>query len=396
MPTSPPASPEARGLRPALPGLLALALAVFVAITTEMLPVGLLPQIGRDLGVGEGRAGLLVTVYAVMVAVLAVPMTMVTARLPRKPVLLATLVGYTLSNVLVALAPGFATLALGRALGGVSHALFFSVAIGYGPRLVPPLLVGRAITIVLSGASLGNILGVPLATSIGTAIGWRPAFVTVAAMAAALTVVVALLLPAAEGVPRRTGPRPTRSWWRPTITAVGGANALVFLGHFAAWTYIAPLLLAAGARENQVGPVLLLLGGVGIVGVWGAALFVDRRPRAGLLTTLTAMVLALVALWLGQDSLGWVVVAAVLWSAAMGSVPTLTQAAALRTGDVGPDIAGALVNGTSNLGIAVGAALGGVVVGSAGVGAVPLVAAGVLLACLVVILLARRGFPTRP
>ncbi|MEK8226802.1 MFS transporter [Oerskovia sp. M15] len=124
------------------PGILALMLATFLAITTELLPVGLLPLIGDELDVSESTAGLLVTVYALMVAALAVPLTLATVRLPRKGLLLGTLLAYTASNALVALAPTFAVVATGRAVGGIAHALFFSVSIGYGARLVRPLFTG--------------------------------------------------------------------------------------------------------------------------------------------------------------------------------------------------------------------------------------------------------------
>src|SRR5262245_66503210 len=106
-----------------------------------------------------------------MVAALSVPLTVVTARFGRKPLLLATLVGYAASNALVAAAPTFAVVAVGRAIGGTTHALFFSLLIGYAPRLVSRAHVGRALALAGGGASAGLVLGVPLTTSLGTAIG---------------------------------------------------------------------------------------------------------------------------------------------------------------------------------------------------------------------------------
>ena len=159
-------------VREATGGIVALTVATFLAVTTEMLPVGLLPAIGREIGVSDSVTGLLVTVYALMVAVLAVPLTVWTSRLPRKGLLESTLVAYTLSNVVVAVAPNFAVLAAGRAFGGIAHALFFSVSIGYASRLVRPEHTGRALALVTAGASAGFVLGVPLSTSLGTALGW--------------------------------------------------------------------------------------------------------------------------------------------------------------------------------------------------------------------------------
>src|ERR1041384_3820913 len=125
-----------QGLRESLPGLLSLALASFLAVTTEVLPVGLLPDIGATFAVPDSVTGLLVSLYAVMVATLAVPLTVLTTRFARKPLLLTTVAGYALSNALVAMAPVFAVVAAGRTVGGVTHALLFSLVIGYAPRLV--------------------------------------------------------------------------------------------------------------------------------------------------------------------------------------------------------------------------------------------------------------------
>jgi len=124
------------GIRQSLPGLLSLALASCLAVTTEMLPVGLLPDIGAAFAVPDSVTGLLVGLYAVMVAALAVPLTVLTTRFARKPLLLTTVAGYALSNALVAMAPVFAVVAAGRTVGGVTHALLFSLVIGYAPRLV--------------------------------------------------------------------------------------------------------------------------------------------------------------------------------------------------------------------------------------------------------------------
>jgi predicted MFS family arabinose efflux permease len=121
----------------AVVGIAVLGLSTFFAITTELMPVGLLSTMSADLGVAESRMGVVVTVYALAVAVLALPLTWATARVPRKAVLVATLVGYTVSNLMVALAPSFEFLCAGRIVGGVAHALFFSVASAYATRIVP-------------------------------------------------------------------------------------------------------------------------------------------------------------------------------------------------------------------------------------------------------------------
>src|ERR1700712_4568038 len=220
----------AGGLRQRLPGLLSLALASCLAVTTEMLPVGLLPSISESFRVADSLTGLLVSLYAVMVAGLAVPLTLATARFARKPLLLTTLLCYALSNLLVAVAPTFAVLAAGRAIGGVTHALFFSLCIGYVPRLIRGAQVGRALAIAAGGATAGFVLGVPLSTSLGTALGWRMSFGVLAVLSLLTLALVARFLPkVSNDAPDR--PVETRSA-RGELVAVVASNALTFLGQF--------------------------------------------------------------------------------------------------------------------------------------------------------------------
>ena len=382
-------------VRTAAGGIVALALATFVAITTELVPVGLLPQMSDDLRVTESIAGLLVTVYALMVAALAVPLTLATRRLPRKGLLLGTLVAYTASNVLVAVAPTFGVVAGARALGGISHAVFFSVAIGYGSRLVSPQFTGRALALVTAGASAGFVLGVPLSTALGTAVGWRTAFGVLAGACALATVLVAVLLPAVAG-----GGAPAaddaRSANRTRLALVSTTNALTYLGQYTVYTYVAVLLLAAGLSTVAVGPVLLGLGALGLVGTAYAVASLDRNPRRGTILVLGAVVVGLLAVGLVFPSLAGVLVAAAVWSAGFGAVASVYQTAAIRTRGASPDVTGALVNASANIGIGGGAALGALVLAGSGVGVLPYLGAGLVGAGLVVVLVFRRAFPATP
>lgn len=387
-----PAPWQPGAVRDAAGGLLALGLATFVAITTELVPVGLLPVISADLSVAESTAGLLVTAYAVMVAVLAVPLTTATRRLPRKAVLLGALTVYTLSNVLVALAPTFAVVAVARALGGASHAVFFSVSIGYASRLVRPHLAGRALALVTLGASAGFVLGVPLSTSLGTAVGWRTAFVVLAGACALSGVLTALLLPPVPGggAPPDDGARGAR---RSALAGATSANALVYLGHYTVYTYVSVLLLGAGLAAVAVGPALLVIGGLGLLGAAYAAARLDARLRQTTVVTLVVVGGGVLALGVAYPGTVGTLVAAAVWSIGFGAVAAVFQTAAIRTRGASPDVVGALVNASANIGIGGGAALGALVLDGAGRGAVPYAGAVLVGAALLVVLLARRAFP---
>jgi predicted MFS family arabinose efflux permease len=379
------------GLGGARGGLFILALAAFASVTTEMLPVGLLPAIGKAFGVGASTTGLLVSLYALMVAALAIPLTLATRRVPGKRLLLAAMGCYAVSNLIAATAPSFGVLAAGRAVGGATHALFFSVVIGYATRLVPPAQMGRALAFSSAGVSAGFILGVPLATALGNAVGWRAAF----AALTALTVLASALIAMLPDVRPQPGERRAATGRRRQMTAVIGSNTLAFLGHYTLYTYVSVLLLRSGAGASAVGPILLVFGVFGLIGVMTAGPRLDRHPRSSALVILALLAAGILAAGASYRVLALVIVAGAIWNGAFGPAPSMFQAAAVGTGSTSPELAGAWINGTCNIGIAGGAALGGVILGGAGLRDVAWVAAALVVVSVLIAGFARSAFPAR-
>ncbi|HEY0934130.1 MAG TPA: MFS transporter [Trebonia sp.] len=301
--------------------------------------------------------------------------------------LLAALGSYTVSNVICALAPDLAVLAAGRAVGGVTHALFFSVFIGYVTRLVPPGQTGRALALASAGAPAGFVLGVPLATALGNAAGWRATFAALAALLAVVFVLVAVRLPdvRAQADERRRPP----GRLRPLVT-VSGSNALVFLGHYTLYTYVSVLLLSSGASSGTVSPVLLAFGVCGLIGVWIAGPRLDRHLRGSTLAILAILAAGIAAAGAALPALALVILAGAVWNGAFGAVPSVYQTAAERAQAGSPELAGAWINASANTGIAGGAALGGVVLASAGLRAVAWLAAALVILAVATVLLAPR------
>lgn len=382
-----PARPSLSGARP---GLLIIGLCVFGGVTTETLPVGLLPQISSTFRVSESATGLLVSLYAVVVTVLAVPLTILTARLPRKSLLLIATGCFAASNLLVALAPDFAVLGAARALGGITHAVFFSICIGYAARLVPPVLTGRALALASAGISAGFVLGVPLGTSLGAAAGWRGAFLALAALMSCLLILVAVALPPVNASSRDT--RSAERHPRRPFIAVLSSNALTYLGHYTLFTYVSVLLIRSGAAATWVGPILLVFGCLGLVGLWLAGPRLDHRPRGTALVTLGLLAAGILATGAGVPFLVPVLIAAAVWNLAFGPVASIHQTAAVRVDATSPDLAGAWVVATSNAGIAGGAALGGAILAGAGLRPVAWTAAAVVVLAVVVVVVARTAF----
>jgi DHA1 family inner membrane transport protein len=354
--------------------LVLLSACVFFAVCTEMLPVGLLPEIGRGLGVSSSAAGVLVSLYAVLVAIMSVPIAAVAERWPRRVVLAVLLGAYTLSNVVFAAAPDYAVAVVARTIGGLAHAGFFAVAVAAAVSLVDPARSGRAVTVVMIGNALALLFGIPLGTVLGTALGWRWAFVVLAAVLGGL----ALAPPqTASRTPVLTGIR------RPAVLVMATVITLLALGHFTLYTYISPLLLHDGVARADVGAVLFGYGCGGLLGLAAAGAVVARRPDEALAADIVLMSLSLVLAAAVASTIGIIAVVAV-WGVAFGAFPTLTQTVMLRSAGDATEAATALVNATTNIGIAGGALLGSRLLGVVDVPELGWVGAGLVAASLVV------------
>lgn len=353
-------------------GLLGLfTAATFAAITTEMLPVGLLRLMSEDLGVSDSRTGLLVSAYAVVVAVASIPLTAVVARWPRRTVLVLLLVGYAVSNLALAATDEWWVALACRVLAGLAHAGFFSVVVGAAVGMVPPDRLGRAVAAVSAGNALALLGGVPLGTALGTAVGWRWSFVVAALVLLGLAAATVVMLPA-EPAPADTAGVPVLQAVRERpLQRVALLVVVLTLGHFTLWTYVSPLLLDAGVGRGGVGLVLLGYGGAGVLGLLAAGAVVDRHLRAATVAATAGAAVLLTAVGVvgtvggagagGEPSplvTALTVAAVVGWGAAFGALPTVLQTQALRASPESEDAAPAVVNAAFNVGIAGGALLG--------------------------------------
>ncbi|MBS1075213.1 MFS transporter [Gluconobacter sp. Dm-73] len=346
---------------PAIAGLCALFASTFIAVTTEVAPVGLLIDMAKSFNITEGHAGLAVSAYALLVAFGAVPITIATSRMDRKMLMVLCLVGYVVSNLISAMAPSFGILCIGRALGGLSHALLMSIAAAYTAHLVPERMTGRAISFVFGGTSLGSVLGVPGAAAISQFTSWRIALYVIAALAAMLTIFIALYLPPVRGADTKALKVPTiRSPHAARIFGIViGVNAIFFFAHNLLYTYVSPLLLAHGLPVHLLSIALLLTGLVSISGLWAAGQVVDRWPAGGLFGGGIAMLTGMILVY-GHLLSAWPSVAAVgLWCMGYAAIIPFVMSGAIRARATSADVAGAAVNSSSNMGILLGSAIGG-------------------------------------
>ena len=362
------------------PSLLVLGAGTLLMVTAEMLPTAVLEQMSAGLGVAESSTGLLVSVWAAVVVVLSFPLVRLTRRWDRRAVIAGGLAVLAVSSALTALAPTFPVAVGARMLGAAAVGLLWATANAHVADLVSDRLLGRAIAVVLGGATLGMVVGTPLARLVADAAGWRAAFWALAVLsllgAAAVRLVVARAAtpgttadddaPGAGG-----GAGASRGMGR--LLAVTGLVALVLVGHYGAYTYITRLTEApAQLLPGGMSALLLVFGLASAVGVALAGRLGDRSGPA-LVVSVASTALTVLSLGVADVSPVIGVAVVVAWGVVSGGLPPFAQTLILRL--AGPErrsFAGALIPVLFNGGIAVGAALASLVVATSGISALPL------------------------
>lgn len=379
-------------------GLIALAAAVFLSVTTEMLPTGLLPDMSRSLNVGQSQVGLLVTWFAFTVVFTSTPLAHLTRRLPRHGLIVAVLIVFALSNVLTAIAPTYWFLVVSRVIGGMAHGLFWAVVGAYAAHLVPKEQIGRAVSITIAGGTAAFVFGVPLATFAGHVLGWRLSFVVLAGLMLAGAVLVWRLLPPVDhygaGTADAAWPAPgspAAPRRDPTIAAVAlicAITAITMVGHFTFFTYIAPFLIdRLGVDAASVAPILLAYGVAGAAGLALAGTVLARRPQLGLVLAMATCAVSVGVLALYSSNLPVAIGALVVLGLAFGALPPLLQTRLLHAASRRiRDTASAVYTTSFNAGIGAGALLGAVLLDRFGLGVVPAVYGGIVTASLVLVI----------
>ncbi|WP_087008431.1 MFS transporter [Gulosibacter sp. 10] len=372
--------------------LLALTTAVFITSLTETLPAGVLPGMSTSLGVSESAAGQTVTVYAIATALTTIPLAILTARWRRKPLLLATMALFAVSNTVTVLSSDFALTMIARFAAGVAAGLAWAMIAGYARRMVAPELQGKAIALVMTGIPVALGLGVPAGAFVANLTSWRGAFLAMTIITVLLLAWVLLLVPDQPGLPRdrSTGVRATLA--TPGVIAVLAVVLLFILAHTIGYTYIAAYLESIGLGD-RVDLVLLAFGLASLVSIWITGALIQTRLRALILAATVLVAIAAAALAVVHSIHALVYVAVILWGLGWGGVPTLTQTAIADAGGKAADTAQSMLVTLWNVGMALGGVVGGVLLAKAGVLALPWALVALLVPTLAVILASRAGFP---
>lgn len=369
-------------------GVMSLAVGIFVLITIEELPIGVLSVMSAELGIPEGVAGLAVTVPGLVAAATSVTTPVLVRGLDRRLVLVLALLCVAASSLLTVLAPGFAVVLAARVLAGVSIGLYWAVLPIVAVGQVDPSRHATALTLAFSGTGGALVLGVPLATWIGTHLSWREAFAVVGAAALVMAVLVAVLVrPVRAAVPVTPAMMREAARGRGVRHAVG-LTLLLIVAQFVTYSYVSPLLQAAGVPLGRTGLLLLLFGIAGMIGNVAIAPVIRRRgaPTAVLIIAagLTLSLLA-VALLLRSPLAATLLLPA--WGLFAGAASVTIQCFVDSEAGARVEEGTALNSAAFNVSIALGAALGGILLETAGRGG--MLAVSVLLGAAGTALIAR-------
>ncbi len=371
--------PPAHGLSPTRVkfALLALALGGFGIGATEFVAMGLLPNLAADLLPGltaqdpdaaNAQAGWLIGAYALGVVVGAPTIAAAAARWPRKQLLLVLLTAFTLGTIASALLPSFGLVLVARFVAALPHGAYFGIASLVAASLMGPGKRARGVAIVLSGLTISNVIGVPAITWLGQMAGWRIAYMAVAAIFALTFVAVLVSVPFQDGDRSATVRNELRAFGRPQVWFALGIGAIGFGGLFAVYSYVAPLVTEVTGLAASAVPLVLIVIGLGMtagnfVGGWAA----DKSVRRSMYAFFGLMMVALLGLgFTAQSVVGLLFFIFLVGAAAAALSPTIQT----RLMDVARDsqsIAAALNHSALNIGNAMGALLGGVVI-AAGLG----------------------------
>lgn len=341
--------------------VIALFLAAFAYGTTEFVIAGVLPEVAAGLDVSIPTAGYLISGYAIGIAVGGPLLTLATARLSRKTLLLGLAIAFTIGQAACALAPDFASMLGLRVAVAVAHGAYFGVAMVVGVSLVRKEQRGMAVAFILAGLTVSNIVGVPAGTAIGNAFGWRATFWAMFILGFAATAVIAMLLPRQAGaVAQPTG-------LRREVKVLGRQQAwtsmilmlMLMIGQMAPYTYIAPLLLEVTRLNPAIVPWMLLLNGAGsTLGVFVGGRLSGWKPMESMIGLIGLQVATLIGFYLAAPYPAALAVVLFIWGCLNFSIGTLIQTRILTWTADAPNLASALIPSGFNVGIAFAAFAG--------------------------------------
>ncbi len=344
--------------------LLGLTFCTFVFNTSEFMPIGLLSDIANDLNISDARAGMLISVYAWVVALMSLPLMIIVSKMELKRLLLTIIAVFVLSHVASALAEGYYTLMLSRIGVACSHAIFWSIVSPLAVRIVPDDKRAFALSMVATGSSIAMVVGLPLGRVVGLYLGWRMTFLSIGVISALIFIYIAAMLPKVPSRGKFSVKRLPALLHNRVLLGVFVMSVLFATAHYTGYSYIEPFLgRVAGFTPDIVTLVLIVFGGSGMIGSIAFSKYYMSNPRRFVAVATVAPALCLLLMQVSAVSLASVLAVCVVWGAMATAFNIAFQDNVMRFApEEATSVAMSIFSGIFNLGIGSGAYIGGVVV----------------------------------
>lgn len=344
--------------------LIGLTFAVFVFNTSEFMPIGLLTDIATDLNISEARAGLLISVYAWVVAIMSLPLMIMVSKIELKRLLLSIIALFVVSHVASAFAEGYYTLMLSRIGVACSHAIFWSIAPPLAVRTVPDGKRALGLSTIATGSSVAMVVGLPLGRVVGLYVGWRMTFLSIAIISALIFIFIAVVFPKLQSRGKFAFKQLPALLHNRVLVGVFIMSVLFATAHYTGYSYIEPFLgKVASMSPDVVTLVLIVFGASGMLGSIAFSKYYMANRRRFMFVMTIGPALCLLLLQVAAASLLSVVVVCIMWGAMATAFNIAFQDNTIRFApENATSIGMSIFSGIFNLGIGSGAYVGGLVV----------------------------------
>ena len=340
--------------------VISLTFSTFIFNTSEFIPIGLLSDIASDFAITESKAGMLITVYAWIVALASLPLMLAFSKTENKKLMLSIVALFIASHVLSGISTSYYMLMLSRAGVACAHAIFWSIVTPLAVRVAPEGRRSTALSLIITGSSVAMIVGLPLGRAVGLLVGWRATFLLIAALSAVIFIILAASLPKTPSdndISLKSLPALLKT---PGLGGIYLLTVIIITGHYTSYSYIEPFLAqTAGMSNTLITMVLSIFGIVGIIGSYFFAKYFDRHQFTFIRFAVVGISIFTLLLLPAAFNTATVILICVLWGLAINSFNLSFQAEILQVAPHGTAIAMSIYSGIYNVGIGAGALVGG-------------------------------------